>query len=100
MLGKALVLLREPLWRRGLVHGVAATIEHQSALAGLAPSLVVDIGANQGQFALFCLAAFPWARVEAFEPLPAAAARFRRLFAGKSNIHLHECAVGPRRGRV
>ena len=97
---KALRLLRRPVWRRGLLRGVAATIEH-SDLAGLVtPRTVIDIGANKGQFTLFALEAWPGCAVHAFEPQPAAAARFRAALRGHPAVTLHEAAVGPVSGEA
>jgi FkbM family methyltransferase len=79
--------------RRGLRHGVAATVEHWEALGGLNIATVVDIGANKGQFALFATAAFPGVITYSFEPLEEAAARFRELFGDQ--VTLFETAIGP-----
>ena len=97
---KALRLLADPVFRRGLRHGVGAAIEHRTVLAPLALRTVVDVGAHTGQFSLLVRALHPAARIVAFEPLPEAAARFRRVFAGDRNANLHRVAIGPCRGRV
>ncbi len=86
-------------WRVALASGVLAGSEHAAALTGLAPCTVVDIGANKGQFALFARRAFPNAQLHAFEPLPDAVARFRRVFADDDGVRLHELAVAPDAGR-
>ena len=80
--------------RRGLRHGVAATVEHRQALGGLDVATVVDIGANKGQFALFATAVFPTANIYSFEPLEEAAVRFREVFG--EDVTLFETAIGPR----
>jgi FkbM family methyltransferase len=87
-------LLIFPAGRRGLRHGVAATVEHWRALGGLDIATVVDIGANKGQFALFATAAFPRATIYSFEPLEEAARRFREVLGEK--VNLFETAIGPR----
>ena len=61
---------------------------------------VVDIGANRGQFALVARRCLPQARVISFEPLPAAAAKFRAVFADDDRVTLHEVAIGPVRGNA
>lgn len=99
-LGKLARLLASASGRRGLRHGVAMTVEHRPALADLAlariaPAVVLDVGANKGQFTLLARTLFPEAPVIAFEPLPAPAARFRRLFAGDPLVRLVQAAVGP-----
>ena len=76
---KLLTLVRRRGWRRGLTLGVAAAIEHGPALASERFATIVDIGANVGQFSLFCREAVPTARILAFEPLPEPAARFRQI---------------------
>lgn len=95
-LAKLARLLASPGGRRGLRHGVAMTVEHRRALAGLTPASVLDVGANKGQFALLARELFPQAPLVGFEPLPGPAARFRRLFAGDPLVRLVEAAVGPR----
>jgi FkbM family methyltransferase len=91
---KLVRLLTFASWRRGLCHGVAATVEHRQALGALDVATVVDIGANKGQFALFATAVFPNAMIYSFEPLEEAAARFRKVFG--EQIKLFETAIGPR----
>lgn len=98
-IGKLGLLLRRRRWRAGLRHGVAATTEHASALAGLQPACIVDIGANKGQFALFARAAFPQARIHSFEPLAEACAAFRRVFADDPQVRLWPVAIAPEAGR-
>src|SRR5216684_347108 len=91
---KLVRLLTFAAGRRGLRHGVAATVEHWPALGGLDVTTVVDIGANKGQFALFATAVFPAASIYSFEPLEEAAARFREVLGEK--VTLFETAIGPR----
>ena len=97
---KALRLLRRPLWRQGLLRGVAATIEHSPLAELITPRTVIDIGANKGQFTLFALEAWPGCTVHAFEPQPAAATRFRAALAAHPAVTLHEVAVGPSSGEA
>ena len=70
-------------------------MEHTRVLSGLDCSTIVDIGANRGQFALVARRCLPQARIISFEPLPAAAAKFRAVFAGDDRVTLHEVAIGP-----
>jgi len=91
-------LLSRAGWRRGLLHGVAATVEHSPLMTMINPRTVIDVGANKGQFTLFALEAWPGCRVIAYEPLPGPAAIFRKLFAGNPNVELHEVAVGSEAG--
>lgn len=90
----------ESRWIRALGCRVAPSIEHESAIRGLKCESVVDIGANRGQFALIARHCFPSAKVFSVEPLPDAAAMFRKVFVGDSRVVLHEVAVGPVRKRA
>ena len=62
--------------------------------------VVLDVGAHVGFYSLLAAHANPSARVVGFEPLPAAAERFRRNVAENrlSNVELLECAVGDEPG--
>ena len=83
-----------------LRHRVGAGVEHERVLSGLDCRTVVDIGANRGQFALVARRGLPQARILSFEPLPAAAATFRAVFAGDDRVTLHEVAIGPAPGNA
>jgi FkbM family methyltransferase len=82
-----------------LLHRVLAGAEHRKVfVANL--ELVVDIGANRGQFTL---AARKWARkarVIAFEPLAEAAASFRKVFQGDLRVTIHQVAIGKEAGEA
>lgn len=89
-------LLASPAGRLGLRYGIGASIEHQAALRSIRPAFIVDIGANRGQFSLFCAGRFPDTSIIAFEPLAEPAACFRRLFKGRDKVRLVEQAIGPK----
>ena len=100
-MGKLAAILKSPYYRTRLLrHRVAAGVEHARILSGLDCRTVVDIGANRGQFALVARRCLPLARVLSFEPLPAAAATFRAVFADDDRVTLHEVAIGPVRGNA
>ncbi len=98
--GKALRLLRRPACRGALLReGVAGSTEHDPVLRqGF--DLVVDVGANRGQFSLAARHFNPKARIVAFEPLASAAAAYRRVFGRDALAVLHASAVGPSKGRA
>lgn len=99
--GKLAAILKLPFYRTKIIrHRVAAGVEHAEVLFGLDCRTVVDIGANRGQFALVAVQCRPHARVISFEPLPAAAAKFREVFAGDDRVTLHEVAIGPVAGNA
>jgi FkbM family methyltransferase len=97
---KFLRLLGVRLYRRGLLHGVAAAIEHAGIVRRLKPDLVLDVGANVGQFSLLARNEAPNARIIAFEPLREPSARYRGLFAHDERVTLHRFALGCARGEV
>ena len=98
---KLAAILKSPYYRTRLLrHRVAAGVEHARVLSGLDCRTVVDIGANRGQFALVARRCLPQARVISFEPLPAAAAKFRAVFSGDDRVTLHEVAIGPAPGNA
>jgi FkbM family methyltransferase len=88
--------LRQALAR----HRVAATTEHLAAIRTCAPAAVLDVGANKGQFSLAVHSLYPDAVIHAFEPLPAAAETFERVFHDEPLVHLHRVAIGAQRSRV
>jgi FkbM family methyltransferase len=60
---------------------------------------VVDVGANEGQFAGALLKVAPRARVLAVEPEPATADRLRTRFAGDDRLAVVQTALGASVGR-
>lgn len=76
-----------------LRYRVLAGAEHRHVLQHDL-NVVVDIGANRGQFSLAARQWAPRARVISFEPLPLPAAIFRQVFAYDPAVLLHEVAVG------
>lgn len=90
-------ITRNAKYLRALIqHQVAAGVEHERVLRQLDCQMIVDIGANRGQFALVARLCFPEMRVISFEPLPGPASIFRRVFSGDDQVLLHEAAIGPR----
>lgn len=99
-LSKALRLLADRRFRRGLLKGVAATVEHQAALEPYGFKTVIDVGAHRGQFTLLAAGLFPDARILAFEPL---ADPFRKLLDVTSSLPNVRCinlAIGAERASL
>lgn len=68
---------------------------------GIAPTFVVDVGANKGQFAVAILELVPGARVLSFEPLPAQAAALARLDQRYGpRLEVRNLALGSERSRL
>jgi FkbM family methyltransferase len=61
---------------------------------------VVDVGANEGQFARLALKRVPGASLYCFEPLPQAFARLEKWGGSKPNVHLFNMALGETAGSV
>ena len=84
--------------RAAFRRGVLPTFEHQAILRALRPALVVDVGANRGQFSLDIRCAVPSARVIAFEPLGHEADIYCEIFANTPTHSLHRVALGAADG--
>ena len=56
---------------------------------------IIDIGANRGQFSLAAKTWLPQSSIFAFEPIPEAAVKFRKVFKNYSDVRLFEVAIGP-----
>tara|TARA_R110000868_G_scaffold107750_1_gene294676 strand:- start:15741 stop:16487 length:747 start_codon:yes stop_codon:yes gene_type:complete len=95
---KALSLIRNAGYRRGLRVGVGAAIEHERILKSLLCRTVVDVGANRGQFALVARGCFPDAKIHSFEPLAGPREQFGKVFSGDANVALYPLALGDEVG--
>lgn len=96
---KAWRLARIPLFRRGLLRGIGAAIEHRDLLAAFDFRTVVDIGANVGQFALLVRELFPAAIIYSFEPLQQPSKKFLAFFANDARVTLFRVAVAQNSAR-
>jgi len=105
-LGKIIFKLRK-IWRSLihintanalLFHRVAAALEHRGGLQGLRCKVVVDIGANRGQFALAARQFYPEATIISFEPLPGPASIYLSIFQKDQKVRLHQAAIGTESG--
>ena len=93
------ILKSKRLFSSLLFDQVLAATEHHPILS-IGFRTVTDIGANRGQFALAAKKWSPDAKVVAFEPLPTAAFKFRKLFHQDEDIILHQVAIGPINGET
>lgn len=60
--------------------------------------LVIDVGANQGDFAAVVRQLEPRSRIVCIEPVAANAARLRKRFADDRDVEVHELAASDRAG--
>lgn len=74
-------------------HGVAAAVEHLEVIKLSGANMLIDVGANKGQFSLAFRALRPSSRIVAFEPLKEAADRFAALFAQDRRVELRRVAI-------
>jgi FkbM family methyltransferase len=89
--------IASPEQRRALRHGVFADAFHVRVVRRLAPDFVIDVGANNGQFALAALVARPTLEVLSFEPLPSACDRYHKA-VGSERAHVRQIALGSAPG--
>jgi len=92
--------ISHPRCWRALANRVAPAVEHRELLSSLAPDLLLDVGANRGQFSLVARATHPQVPIHAFEPQSAEAAIYRKVFANLRGIVLHELALGDQAGEA
>jgi FkbM family methyltransferase len=95
---KVLQLLRRGPFRRALLKGVAAGIEHEDVAFEHSFRTVIDVGAHRGQFALFALQHYPDATLHCFEPLPGAYGRLSDVLPPNGRVHLHHVAASEASG--
>ena len=96
---KGLYAARHRDLRRALRHKVLPAVEHLPVLRALPEmGLVLDVGANVGQFALVARHRWPQARLICFEPLPSCAATIRAIFAGEARTECRVVAVTDHAG--
>jgi FkbM family methyltransferase len=97
---KALFAVTHPRCWRALGQRVAPAIEHRELLRSLNCDLLLDVGANRGQFSLIARMEHPRCRIHAFEPQPGEASVYRRIFDGDALATLHELALGDQPGEA
>jgi FkbM family methyltransferase len=96
--GKALRAFCNPAYWPALSRGVVPTIEHISALDGLEPDTIIDVGANKGQFSSMAANLWPDAQLIAFEPLPDQADKFVSHLGKRAT--LHRCALAAEQSHM
>ncbi|MCF6255904.1 MAG: FkbM family methyltransferase [Gammaproteobacteria bacterium] len=96
-LQKLFKILGCPFYTLALGRGVAAAVEHEKMLSNLSSSVIVDVGANRGQFALVARKVFPASYIYSFEPLEGPAKKYQSVFrSDKKSILFHQ-AIGPKK---
>lgn len=93
------LLCRLDAWPSLLRSRTAMAIEHLPMLRHVTPDVVIDVGANRGQFALAALGAGV-STVYAFEPLPSELAVLRRNLANDQRVQLFDSALAAEEGEA
>ena len=78
--------------------GVFASTEHDRIINGLNLDVVVDIGANRGQFALCVRRLYPSAKIFSFEPLQKAGETYRKVFKNDAHVRFFPSAIDTQTG--
>lgn len=97
---KLIYCATHPWCWRPLRYGVAPSLEHLSVLRLLDYDKLLDVGANRGQFSLFSKCVFPRVSIQAYEPFPPEALKFKKALASWSDVTLHPVALGSRHDEV
>lgn len=90
-------ILRPHCWR-ALAHGVAPSVEHREVLETVDCDLLLDVGANRGQFSLMARALHSELTIHAFEPLPTEIRVYQNLLGSRPRVTLHQHALGETAG--
>ena len=86
-LRKYIELMFTPACWGVLRYGVAATLEHDSALGQQDFDTIIDVGANKGKFTVYARRRWPKARLICFEPLPVPRRTLTRDYTRKAGRH-------------
>lgn len=92
---KAFQILRSKTLTKAAINGVAAATEHLDMLKSLGDiNILIDIGANKGQFSVLFKYIYPKSLIFAFEPLKSPSKTYRKLFDGEKNVWFYKFAIG------
>ena len=93
-INKLFKLFKFKLWRKGLINGIAATVELENMIRSINPETIIDIGSNKGQFILLIEQLFPNKIIHSFEPLLEVLEIQRKFFNYNKNIFFYNFALG------
>jgi FkbM family methyltransferase len=91
-------LLSVAAYRRALLRGVRAAVEHERTPLPDDLRTVLDVGANRGQFALVASQRWPNARLVCFEPLPAPRGALTRVLRDNGRLRVLGIALTDHAG--
>ena len=83
---KLFKLSKFKLWRKGLLNGIAATIELENMVKDINPETSIDVGSNKGQFIILIEKLFPNKTVYSFEPIKEMINKQKKFFDFRGNL--------------
>jgi FkbM family methyltransferase len=95
---KAWYAMIHPKCWRPLCLSVVPSIEHHDIIASLCIDMLIDVGANRGQFSLMTRLIHPTVPIHGFEPLVSEIGVYRQVFERHLNVTSHEIALGEKSG--
>ena len=95
---KLKLVVAVPAYRRALLFGVVAAVEHDHDPLPDDPRTVLDVGANRGQFALVAARRWPTATLVCFEPLPAPRRTLERVLRSHRRLRVVDAAASGSAG--
>ena len=93
-INKLFKLSKSKLWRKGLLNGIAASIELKNILKDINLETIIDVGSNKGQFILLIEQLFPNKIIYSFEPQAELLEKQKKFFNYKRNIFFYNFALG------
>src|SRR5581483_3217110 len=102
---RVLPLIADPAAWRGFLTWPKFSITSYSMLSkllrqGIAPSSVIDVGANEGQFAVAALHLLPVRVMHCFEPLPDCAKLLLRNLRNSPGVTVHQMGLADVSGSM
>jgi FkbM family methyltransferase len=92
--------LRDPFYRRFICHRVFAAVEHERVIPNRPYRLILDVGANRGQFYLVARKLHPSTPIWCFEPIPAALRSLRTVTSSDTRVTVWPYALSDASGRL
>ena len=89
-------LIKNQIWRRGLLNNIAANIELENLIKDLKFETILDVGSNKGQFILLVESLFKNKIVYSFEPIKEILQKQKIFFEYKNNIYFFNIGLGEK----
>jgi len=86
--------------RQTMPRGLDLLIDLERLWPDHPPGVLLDVGANQGQFSRMLTSAFPGSDIHAFEPVATTHALLIEATRSHPRVHAHRMALGDRDGTV